>query len=308
MPELNLMKALNENTSTQGGYLVPQIWASKIYQLIVAKSTAIQLCEQVTMTSDTLFFPKVTGASTAYFVAEAATITTSQPSFTQLTITPSKIAAITELSTEVMEDSNPSIMEVVTQRLAIDIALKIDYAIYNGTGYASSDPFTGFRSNTLVSTVSVAGEISTDKISDAISALQSANIEPTDLIVHPKIMNKLRKLKTRTDSYEPLLNLVMYGDQPLMNGQIGKIWGVNVIVTTQLPTNLTSTLTNDTTGTDAILVCRGKCGIFANRRQLSLNKFYRIATDDWQIQSNLRCAFIVNYEKAVCILKNIQTA
>jgi len=307
MPEMNLMKALNEATTSEGGYLVPEIWAAKIYQLIVAKSTAIQLCEQITMTSDTLFFPKVASASTAYWVAEAGTITASQPSFSQLTITPSKVAALTELSTEVIEDSNPSIMEVVTQRLAIDIALKIDYGIYNGTGTAT-DPFVGFRSNTLVSTVPVCGEITTDKISDAILALQGANIEPTDLVIHPKVMNKLRKLKTTTTSNEPLLNLVMYGSMPLMNGQVGKIWGVNVIMTTQLPVNLTSTATNDTTGTDAVLVCRGKCGIFANRRQLSLNKFYRIATDDWQIQSNLRVAFAVNYEKAVCILKNIQTA
>ena len=61
-----------------------------------------------------------------------------------------------------------------------------------------------------------------------------------------------------------------------------------------------------TTASEALLVSRGKCGIFANRRQLNLNKFYRIATDDWQIQSNLRAAFAVNYSKAICVLKDIQ--
>lgn len=301
----SLLKALNENTNTQGGFLVPEIWASKIYDLILAKSTAIQLCEQVNMTSDTLYFPKVTAASTAYFVNEATTITGSQPTFGQLVLHPKKVAALTQLSSEVMEDSNPSIMDTVMKRLAEDIALKIDYEIYNGT--TSTGGFNGFRdttANTSMSTVAVGGEISTDDISDAIEKLQSQNIEPTDLIIHPKLLNKLRKLKTSTTSNEPLLNLISFGSQPLGSGIVGKIWGINVIVTTQLPTDLTGGTA--TTATEALLVSRGKCGIFGNRRQLNLNKFYLIDTDDWKIQSNMRCAFAVNYQKAICVLQDIQ--
>jgi HK97 family phage major capsid protein len=258
------------------------------------------------MTTDTLFFPKVTAASTAYFVSEAATITDSQPTFGQLTLHPKKVAALTVLSTEVMEDSNPSIMDTVLKRLAEDIALKVDYEIYNGT--TSTGGFNGLRdttADTAISTVAVGGDITTDKISDAIEKLQTQNIEPTDLIIHPKLLNKLRKLKTSTTSNEPLLNLVTFGSEPLANGLVGKIWGINVIVTTQLPVNLTGGTC--TTATEAILLARGKCGIFANRRQLNLNRFYRIATDDWQIQSNLRAAFSVNYSKAICVLQDIET-
>jgi HK97 family phage major capsid protein len=303
----SLLKALNENTNTQGGFLVPEIWASKIYDIIMAKSTAIGLCEQITMTSDTLFFPKVTAATTAYFVDEAATITAAQPTFGQLTIHPKKVAALTVLSSEVMEDSNPSIMDTVMRRLAEDIALKVDYEIYNGT--TSTGGFNGMRdttADTAISTVAVGGEIDTDDISNAIEKLQSQNIEPTDLIIHPKLLNKLRKLKTTTatGNQEPLLNMVTFGSAPLANGIVGKIWGINVILTTQLPTNITGGTA--TTATEALLVARGKCGIFANRRQLNLNKFYRIATDDWQIQSNLRAGFAVNYSKAICVLQDIQ--
>jgi len=301
----SLLKALNENTNTQGGFLVPEIWAAKIYDIILAKSTAIGLCEQITMTSDTLFFPKVTAATTAYFVDEAGTITAAQPTFGQLTLHPKKVAALTVLSTEVMEDSNPSIMDTVVRRLAEDIALKVDYEIYNGT--TSSGGFNGMRdttADTAILTVAVGGEITADKISDAIEKMQSQNIEPTDLIIHPKLLNKLRKLKTGTNNYEPLLNMVTFGAAPLANGVVGKIWGINVILTTQLPTDLTGGTA--TTASEALLVARGKCGIFANRRQLNLNKFYRITTDDWQIQSNLRAAFAVNYSKAICVLQDIQ--
>lgn len=301
----SLLKALNENTNTQGGFLVPEIWAAKIYEIILAKSTAIQLCEQITMTSDTLFFPKVTAATTAYFVDEAATITAAQPTFGQLTIHPKKVAALTVLSTEVMEDSNPSIMDTVIRRLAEDIALKVDYEIYNGTTNVGG--FNGWRdttADTAIHTVAVGGELSTDDISDAIEKLQSSNIEPTDLIIHPKLLNKLRKLKTTTNGNEPLLNMITFGAAPLANGVVGKIWGINVILTTQLPADLTGGTC--TTATEAILVSRGKCGIYANRRQLNLNRFYRIATDDWQIQSNMRSAFQVNYSKSICVLKDIE--
>lgn len=306
---LDILKALNENTNTQGGFLVPEVWGAKLYELIVAKSTAIALCEQATMTSDTLFFPKVTTASTAYFVAEAGTITDSQPVFAQLTLTPKKVAGITTLSSEVMEDSNPSVMEVVTQRLAEDIALKIDSEIYNGT--TTTNGYLGFRASTTVSSVTLDGEISTDAISNAIEKLQSENIEPTDLVIHPKLLNKLRKLKTTTaaGNNEPLLNMFTFASAPLATGVVGKIWGVNVILTTQLPVNLTGTVTGFTQNlTDAVLVARGKCGIFARRREINMNRFYVIETDSWKLQANMRAAFSINYEKAVCIIKNIATA
>jgi len=301
----SLLKALNENTNTQGGYLVPEIWASKIYDLILAKSTAIQLCENITMTTDTLYFPKVTAASTAYFTEEAGTITQSQPTFGQLVLHPKKVAALSRLSSEVMEDSNPSVMDVVVNRLAEDIALKVDYEIYNGT--TSTGGFNGMRdttADTAILTVAVGGEITTDKLSDAIAAMRTQNIYPTDLIIHPKLTNKLRKLKTTTNGYEPLLNINTFGAAPLGSGIIGKIWGINVIETTQLPTALSGGTA--TTATEALLVSRGKCGIFANRRELRLNKFYLIDTDDWKVQSNMRCAFAVNYSKAICVLQDIQ--
>jgi len=303
----DLIKAVNENTNTEGGFLVPEVWGTKLYELIVAKSTAIQLCEQVAMTSDTLYFPKVTAATTAYFVGEAATITGAQPTFGQITLTPKKVAALTQLSSEVLDDSNPSVMEVVMQRIAEDIALKIDYEIYNGT--TTTGGYLGFRSSTLVSATAIDGEITTDAISNAIEKLQSENIEPTDLVIHPKLLNKLRKLKTTTTSNEPLLNMVSFGATPLGNGVVGKIWGVNVLVTTQLPTNLTGTVTGFTTNlTDAVLVARGKCGIFARRRELTMNKFYLIDTDDYKLQANMRAAFSINYDKAVCLIQNIATA
>jgi len=302
----SLLKALNENTNTQGGYLVPEVWASKIYDMILAKSSAIRLCENVTMTSDTLYFPKVTAASTAYFTEEAGTITASQPTFGQLVLHPKKVAALSRLSTEVMEDSNPSIMDIIVNRLAEDIALKVDYEIYNGT--TSTGGFNGMRdttADTAILSVAVGGEITTDKISDAISAMRSQNIIPTDLIIHPKLTNKIRKLKQSTTSNAPLLDMVSFGSSPLGSGIVGKIWGIDVIETTQLPTNLTGGTA--TTATEAIMVARGKCGIFANRRELRLNKFYLIDTDDWKIQSNMRCAFAVNYSKAICVLKDIQS-
>lgn len=303
----DLVKALNENTDTQGGFMVPEVWGTKLYELITAKSTAIQLCEQVTMTSDTLYFPKVSAATTAYFVAEAATITGAQPTFAQITLTPRKVAALTQLSSEVLEDSNPSIMEVVMQRLAEDIALKIDSEIYNGT--TTTGGYLGFRSSTTVSlSGDIDDEISTDIISDAIEALQSENIEPTDLIIHPKLLNKLRKLKVSTTSNEPLLNMTTFGSAPLGNGSVGKIWGVNVILTTQLPVNLTGTGTVTQNLTDAVLVARGKCGIFGRRRELTMNKFYLIDTDDYKLQANMRAAFSINYEKAVYIIQNVATA
>lgn len=304
MENVNILKALNENTNTQGGFLVPEIWADKVYELITAKSTALQLCEQAVMTSDTMYLPKVTSASTAYFTSEASTITASDPAFSQITLSPRKIAALTQLSSEVLEDSNPSVQQIVMERLAEDIALKLDYSIYNGT---TSTEFVGFREASGIDTVDAAGlDIELDDVADAIEGLASENIQATDIIMHPKVYYKLMKKKTGiSNDNTPLLSPVTFNDAPVKSGMIGNLMGLNVIQTTQLPTNLSTD--TYTSLTDVIVVARKKCGIFARRRELQLNKFYQIDTDDWKIQSNLRAAFSVNYEKAISVIQNVAT-
>lgn len=79
--------------------------------------------------------PKHTGAGTAYWLTnEATAITESQQTLGQLSLTPKNVGAYTEISRQLMLQSNPSIDMLVMNDLAQVLALGIDLAGINGNG------------------------------------------------------------------------------------------------------------------------------------------------------------------------------
>lgn len=300
---MDLVKALNEATTTAGGYLVPEEFATRLFELVQAQAVTIPDCMQVTMNHDQLHFPTVTTGSTAYFVAENATITAADAAFGRVTLNAQKVAALMQVSTELLEDSNPSVQEAVTQQMARDLALKIDNEILNGTG----TNFAGYRDTTTytnINTVTAATNgdaITVDKISDAVSAIQQDFFEPDTLYIHPRTLGALRVLKDTNNRY--LFDEAMFGSPILAGGAVGTVWGLKVKVAGQLPTTITQGTA--TTCTDLVVLASGKSGIFGRRRELQFNKFYDITIDAVKLQANMRAGFRVPYEKSICIIQDI---
>lgn len=81
--------------------------------------------------------PRQTGAGTAYWLAnEGTAITESQLTLGQLALSPKNVGAYTEISRQLMLQSNPSADGLVMNDLAKVIALAIDQAAINGSGAA----------------------------------------------------------------------------------------------------------------------------------------------------------------------------
>jgi len=79
--------------------------------------------------------PRQTAGATAYWLANEATdITESQPTLTQLSMAPNNVAALTEISEQMMRQSSPDAEQLVMSDLAKQIALAVDVAIIRGTG------------------------------------------------------------------------------------------------------------------------------------------------------------------------------
>lgn len=304
---VDVIKALNETTNSAGGFFVPEEFAKRVFDRVVTQSTALQLVEQVNMKYDVMHFPTVATGHTAYWVNENSAITSSDATFGQVNLSVKKVAALTEISTELMDDSDPSIMEYVTRMLSEDLAFEIDNQLYNGTG----SPINGMRDTatytsiqTIASTGANGDEITLAKISEAVAKLATENFTGSHLVAHPKVIRKLRDLKDTTN--RPIFDEATFGSPLLAEGVIGTIYGLKVIQTNRLPTNLTKG--TSTTLTDVLVVEAKRCGLFGNRRQLQFNKFYQIAKDNWQLQTNMRVAFTVPYQKSIVIIKEIETA
>lgn len=79
--------------------------------------------------------PRQTAASTAYWLADENTaITESQPTIGQVTLSPKNVAALTEISHQLMQQSDPSAESLVMTDLARVIALAADVAALRGSG------------------------------------------------------------------------------------------------------------------------------------------------------------------------------
>lgn len=86
---------------------------------------------------DSITIPKHTVAATAAWLAnEAAQITESTQTFVQIPLSPKTVGGYTEISRQLMLQSNPSIEGIVSADLARVVALDIDLKGLNGSGAA----------------------------------------------------------------------------------------------------------------------------------------------------------------------------
>lgn len=78
--------------------------------------------------------PKQTGSSTAQWVAEDGSLTETDAAFTDISLTPKTVGAMTSYSRRTLLNTSPSIEQIVRNDLASVIANAIDYAAMAGTG------------------------------------------------------------------------------------------------------------------------------------------------------------------------------
>jgi len=311
----DIIKALREATGSEGGFLVPDEFAARVLEYIQANVITMPDLERVQMHHEVMYIPKATAGTTAYWVPETGTITASQPAFGRITLTAKKVASLVEASTEVLEDANVSVANLIVEQMGKDIALEVDDEILNGTG----GTFEGLRytgsftnavdagdSGVIGTGATSAGNISVSIISKAIDEVLKDNHQMPDVSYwHPRTIGSLRRL---TDgSARPLLNTETWGSPLLAQGVVGKIYGTAVKSSTQLPINLSyGTASGETTCADALVGKSKMFGIYGDRRGLVWKTDYDIETDKYQYQTTMRAAFSIKYPDAYCLIRAIK--
>jgi HK97 family phage major capsid protein/HK97 family phage prohead protease len=102
------------------------------------RNTSVALSMGVTRLSGlqgNVTIPKMTAGNTAYWLADENTqITESQPTIAQLSLSPKNVAALTELSHQLLQQSSPDAENLVLTSIARDIGLAVDVGILRGSG------------------------------------------------------------------------------------------------------------------------------------------------------------------------------
>jgi HK97 family phage major capsid protein len=125
-------------TTTLGGNLVgTQIMPGQFIDLLRNRMKTAQAgVTMLTGLQQNCAIPKQSAAGSAYWVADNADLTGSNPTFGQVSLSPHNVGAYNDYSRQLLLQSTPSIDGLVVNDLVRIIALAIDAAIINGSGSA----------------------------------------------------------------------------------------------------------------------------------------------------------------------------
>ena len=161
--------------------------------------------------------PRQATTSTAQWLAEGDALTDSGMTFNNITLTPRHVGAITELSRQLLQQSNPAIESLVRDDFINVVSLAIDKALIHGDGLKEPEGLL-----TAATGTGTLGAPTWAKVMTVLQGLAMKNITPNAWLTHPEVATKLRSMLT-TD-----------GLPGWMLDDNGRLAGIPVAVTNQL--------------------------------------------------------------------------
>ena len=131
-----LQRAQNATTATAGGYLVQNQYGPMIDLLNNKTVVAAAGAQQLSGLVGNVLLPKHVSGSTAYWVSETGTTTSSQSVFGQVALTPHRLSASTPYSTQLLAQSSIDAEAFIRNELMTRLAIAKDSAALHGSGGA----------------------------------------------------------------------------------------------------------------------------------------------------------------------------
>jgi HK97 family phage major capsid protein len=149
---------------------------------------------------ESITWPRLTADVDPTWTAETDQIPSGDPGFGDLTATPRKLAHRVEMSNEVVDDSDPSAVDVVNAHLATVLSLKLDTAIFEANPAVTPNSIRGLRWTAGVQTIDMGADGAAlgdyDVFIEAIGMLRAANVPgPYAIASHPSVLTELELLK-----------------------------------------------------------------------------------------------------------------
>ena len=161
--------------------------------------------------------PRQATTSTAQWLAEGDALTDSGLTFNNIMLKPRHVGAITELSRQLLQQSNPAIEALVRDDFVNVVSLAIDKALIHGDGIKQPEG--------LLTAATGTGTLATLSWAAVLAVLQGLalkNVNPNAWLTHPKVATKLRSMLTAD------------GLPGWMLDDNGNLAGIPVAVTNQL--------------------------------------------------------------------------
>lgn len=128
-------KALSATSPTDGGYLVPEIYANEIIELLYPATAIYDLgARRLGMANGNLNLPKIKTGARAMFTGENRAIPKTAPKFGNLKLSAKKLTALIPMSNDLLRSTNFDNDVIVGQDVTKQMALGIDWGAFKGTG------------------------------------------------------------------------------------------------------------------------------------------------------------------------------
>ena len=207
-------KSLYTSSNAAGGYLVPTEESRTLLDLTSSWEVVPTLCQQVPMRTNVITFPTLSSGLTAYWIPEATSSSASgqsegvkqetNPAFAQMSITTHVLAIYVFVSNQLLDDSDPSIDNVLFGLFAKTLGAYFDLAILEGAATAL-DPVNGLDNLITTNSVAAAAQFNYDDIIDLIFSVyavgKAPGTQPLSIIGHPLAEQQLMKVKNEHDDY-----------------------------------------------------------------------------------------------------------
>jgi HK97 family phage major capsid protein len=192
----------NETTPADGGYAVPPDFRDEIMRKVEVEAPLYGLTDKLTSTSNSITFPKdettpwqASGGMRGAWTAEAGQITASKPALLDTTIKLEKLAALVNVTEELLEDA-PALGRYLYSRVPSYLGWQIDNAIINGTG--TGQPLGVLASAALISAPEVspqaAGTITYDNLIDMWARVYGRGQSRGVWIVAPSAISQFMRM------------------------------------------------------------------------------------------------------------------
>jgi len=277
--------------------IAPPELSTFLFDRLRASSVALMSGIRVIPTArESIQWPRLVTDVNPGWVLETEVIPAGDPAFGTLTATPKKLAHRVELSNEVIDDSEPAVVDVLNGHLATMLGLKLDLAIFEGSGTAPA--IRGLKNVSGIQTVSLGtngGALSNlDPFVDAIGLLQAANVPgPYVVALNPRTWTALAKLKEApSGSNAPLLQESPGDAAP------PRVVGMPVYATSQL--SLAETQGTATNASSALVYAPGE--VVLVRRidaEIELDRSRLFDRDMSEMRGKLRADLLVPNPAAV---------
>ncbi|MDH6265359.1 HK97 family phage major capsid protein [Rhizobium sp. SG_E_25_P2] len=178
-------RALSEGSDSAGGYTVPTLLSARMIDRLRSKAVVFRAGAQtVPLFSDNQQIAKVATDPVPGWRSENGSVAESEPTFTNVTLTPRSLMVMVKVSRELLEDSL-NVENVLPDVIASAMALELDRVALMGTGVAPQ-PKGVKNFGALTTGISVNDNLRYVDLVRARTALRTVNSDVTAYIMSPR--------------------------------------------------------------------------------------------------------------------------